>query len=40
MHSHPHAPRRPLVCVLESDTAMGRQYLVEPLDARFPKVNM
>ena len=29
---------RPLVCVLEPDSAMGNQYLVEPLDARFPKV--
>ena len=31
---------RPLVCVLEPESAMGNQYLVEPLDARFPKVNV
>lgn len=31
---------RPLVCVLEPDSAIGNQYLVEPLDVRFPKINI
>ena len=31
---------RPVVCVLEPDTAMGNTYLVEPLDMRIPKINI
>ena len=31
---------RPYVCVLDPESAMGSQYLVEPLDSRVPKVNI
>lgn len=31
---------RPLVGVLDVESAIGNQCLVEPLDVRFPKVNI
>tara|TARA_B100000524_G_scaffold260752_1_gene141899 strand:- start:281 stop:3166 length:2886 start_codon:yes stop_codon:yes gene_type:complete len=31
---------KPVVCVLDPETALGSQYLVEPLDARIPKINI
>ncbi|KAL1520405.1 hypothetical protein AB1Y20_021991 [Prymnesium parvum] len=31
---------RPLVCVLERDSGTGNQYLVEPVDMKFPKINI
>jgi len=31
---------RPYSCVLDPETAMGSQYLAEPLDARIPKINI
>ena len=31
---------RPYVCVLDPESAIGSQYLVEPLDTRIPKVNI
>mmetsp|Transcript_12716 Transcript_12716/g.42240 ORF Transcript_12716/g.42240 Transcript_12716/m.42240 type:complete len:766 (-) Transcript_12716:933-3230(-) len=31
---------RPYACVLDPDSAMGSQYLAEPLDTRIPKINL
>ena len=31
---------RPYVCVLDPESALGSQFLVEPLDSRVPKVNI
>jgi exosome complex exonuclease DIS3/RRP44 len=31
---------RPFVCVLDPESAMGGQYLVEPLEQRIPKINI
>ena len=31
---------RPYTCVIDMDSAIGNQYLAEPLDARIPRVNI
>jgi len=31
---------RPYVCVLDPESAIGQQYLTEPLDARIPRINI